>query len=183
MGAGGATRGYQSVGFRVVGVDLDPQPNYCGDEFVQADALAFLRWVDLSQFSAIHASFPCQLYTDYRRKGHGVGDGYLDLITPGRPLLEATGLPWVMENVPRAPLIDAVRICGTSFPGLDVQRHRMFESNFPLVGTRCNHMAREPRYPGATNRAPNSRRVPSRSASGVSRSRPSNERWESTGWS
>jgi DNA (cytosine-5)-methyltransferase 1 len=68
---------------------------------------------------------------------------HLDLITPFRPLLEATGLPWVIENVPGAPLLEPVTICGTAF-GLGVargelQRHRWFEANWPLVGTTCNH--------------------------------------------
>ncbi len=57
--AGGATRGYQLAGFEVVGVDIDPQPDYCGDEFHQADALTF----PLDGFDAIHASPPCQSFT------------------------------------------------------------------------------------------------------------------------
>lgn len=39
-GAGGCAKGYQRAGFYVVGVDKELQPRYCGDEFVQADALA-----------------------------------------------------------------------------------------------------------------------------------------------
>lgn len=42
-GAGGCAKGYQRAGFYVVGVDIKAQPNYCGDEFHQGDALAFLE--------------------------------------------------------------------------------------------------------------------------------------------
>jgi len=31
--AGGCTAGYQRAGFYVVGVDIQKQSNYCGDEF------------------------------------------------------------------------------------------------------------------------------------------------------
>ena len=68
-GAGGAAKGYQRAGFYVVGVDINPQPNYCGDEFHQADAMEILdilvaggTWegYTLADFAAIHASPPCQ---------------------------------------------------------------------------------------------------------------------------
>jgi DNA (cytosine-5)-methyltransferase 1 len=37
----------------------------------------------------------------------------------------------VIENVPGAPLINPVMLCGAAL-GLKTYRHRLFESNFPL---------------------------------------------------
>jgi DNA (cytosine-5)-methyltransferase 1 len=157
-GAGGAAKGYADAGFEVVGVDIKPQPHY-PFKFIQADALVWPDTVTMgSSFDAIHASPPCQCFTAYRRKGHGVGDGYEDLIADTRGLLRATGLPYVIENIPGAPLEDPIRLCGSSF-GLDVRRHRLFESNVPLIGRSCDHSWQKPRFPAATNRKPNSRRT------------------------
>jgi DNA (cytosine-5)-methyltransferase 1 len=146
--AGGAARGYADAGFEVIGVDIKPQPNY-PYEFHQADALNF----PLDGFDAVHASPPCQSFTAYRRKGHGVGDGYLNLILQTRERLIATGLPYVIENVEQArpELIDPVRYCGSSF-GLNIRRHRLFESNVALVPPPCDHGWQTPRFPPATNR-------------------------------
>jgi DNA (cytosine-5)-methyltransferase 1 len=152
--------GYHQAGFDVVGVDITPQPNY-PFEFVQADALDVLAGRhDLGRqaWDAVHASPPCQSFTAYRRKGMGVGDGYPDLIEPTRARLAAAGVPYVIENVEGAPLTDPIRLCGSTF-GLDVRRHRLFESNVPLVAPPCAHSWQTPRFPAATNRAPNSRRT------------------------
>jgi len=152
-GAGGAGVGYHRAGFDVVGVDIAPQSNY-PFEFYHLDALYALANVEPLHFDAIHASPPCQAFSAYRRKGHGVGDGYPDLIGQVRELLEATGLPYVIENVPGAPLREPVTYCGSSF-GLDVRRHRGFESNLPLTPPPCDHasqVTRGKRFPGATNR-------------------------------
>jgi DNA (cytosine-5)-methyltransferase 1 len=155
--AGGAADGYAAAGFDVVGVDIVPQPNY-PYEFIQADAVEAVRYgLDMSQFDAVHASPPCQSFTAYRRKGRGVGDGYENLIPVIRESLEQIARPYVIENVHGAPLENAIRLCGSSF-GLDVRRHRYFESNVPLMAPPCNHSAQKPgRFPGATNRAPMSR--------------------------
>jgi DNA (cytosine-5)-methyltransferase 1 len=146
--AGGASEGYHRAfpDAEIVGVDLEPQPNY-PFTFVQADALEF----DLSGFDFIHASPPCQSFTAYRRKGHGVGDGYLNLIPAMRSRLKAAGVPYVIENVPGAPLENHVQLCGSSF-GLDIRRHRWFESNVELRGSLCDHHWQTPRFPPATNR-------------------------------
>lgn len=122
-GAGGASAGYESAGFEVRGVDIKPQPNY-PFPFTQGDALEVMRalikgyMVDgmrLSDFDAIHASPPCQSFTAYRRKGHGVGEGYPNLIPETRELLIESGKPYIIENVAGAPLDGPVMLCGSSF--------------------------------------------------------------------
>lgn len=123
---GGAARGYQRAGFHVHGVDKNPQPRYVGDEFTQADALEVLRDdAFVGMFDAIHASFPCQAFLEGTL---APAQAVPDLVTPGRPLLDATGLPWVMENVMGAPLDRnrSIVLCANAF-GLRTYRHRRFE--------------------------------------------------------
>lgn len=142
--------GYHRAGFDVVGVDIVDQPHY-PFRFVQADAMKVLAGLDWDAADAIHASPPCQSFTAYRRKGHGVGDGYPNLIPEVRAHLRDIGIPYVIENVHGAPLEDAVMLCGSSF-GLDVRRHRYFETNWPLEGLPCIHDWQTPRFPPASNR-------------------------------
>lgn len=141
-GAGGAAMGYHRAGFEVTGVDIEPQPHY-PFEFRQDDALEFMRsqahcdYIRAgelgSKFDAIHASPPCQGYSVQ-------GGNHPRLIGEVRELLEATGLPYVIENIPdaqaemRAPTI----LCGSNF-GLRVRRHRLFETNWTLMGPPCAH--------------------------------------------
>lgn len=126
-GAGGASMGYHRAGFTVVGVDINPQPNY-PFEFHQADALTF----PLDRFDAIHASPPCQRYSNLARRNGNATD-WPDLIEPVRRRLNATGKPWVIENVVGSPLRSPIVLCGSMFNGLRVYRHRLFESNCPLT--------------------------------------------------
>jgi DNA (cytosine-5)-methyltransferase 1 len=123
-GAGGATKGLQRAGFHVTGVDIKRQPRYCGDVFVQADALK--PPFDLREFDFIWASPPCQAFTTLRALH---GKTYPNHIEATRSLLERSGRPWVMENVPGAPLTRCLVLCGTMF-GLRVYRHRVFEVSF-----------------------------------------------------
>lgn len=127
-GAGGATRGLQQAGFHVTGVDIDPQPHYCGDVFIQADAMTF----PLDGFDLIWASPPCQGYSRMRHLPWLQGRQYPLLIGAMRQRLEAWGGDWIIENVEDAPMQSGVTLCGTMF-GLKVYRHRRFESNVLLM--------------------------------------------------
>jgi DNA (cytosine-5)-methyltransferase 1 len=126
-GAGGAAMGYHRAGFDVVGVDNRPQPRF-PFTFIQADALAFLAAANLASIAAIHASPPCQAFS---RMTHALGDSstHPDLLSPTRGLLEARGMPWVIENVPGAPMRVDLRLCGCMFL-LDVRRERWFETSW-----------------------------------------------------
>lgn len=141
-GAGGAAMGYHRAGFDVVGVDIAPQPRY-PFEFIRYDALDAWEWASAWGFSAVHASPPCQA----RSTQTADRSRHLWLVPAARELLEATGLPYVIENVEgaRAELHDPVRLCGSSF-GLDLRRHRYFETNWPLVAPPCNHAWQTPRF-------------------------------------
>lgn len=140
--AGGCTKGYQSAGFYVVGVDIDSQPHYCGDAFVQMDAIKALEtllaggyitdtggrnWY-LSDFFAIHASPPCQRWSKTQKLQKNT---HPELIEPTRKLLERTGKPYIIENVPGAPLINPVYLSGSMF-GLMTLKPRLFECSFDL---------------------------------------------------
>lgn len=115
--------GYHRAGFDVVGVDLFPQKHY-PFEFVQMDALEVDPW----NFDAVHASPPCQRYSDLANR-NGNADQWPDLVGPVRDKLRQWGGPYVIENVEGSPLINPIVLCGTMFPGLRVIRHRLFESN------------------------------------------------------
>jgi DNA (cytosine-5)-methyltransferase 1 len=146
--------GYWRAGFDVVGVDLAPQPRY-PFAFVRGDALR--PPVRLESFDAIHASPPCQGFTAYKRRPGHVRPRE-NLIPPVREMLEASGKPFVIENVPGAPVY-GVTLCGSMF-GLDVRRHRVFETNPPiLLVPPCQHGDPRPRFAQATNRARQRRTV------------------------
>lgn len=121
--AGGASMGYHRAGFDVVGVDIEPRPNY-PFEFVQADALEYLAEHG-REFDAIHASPPCQA-SSALTKGTNKGLEYLNLIPATREALTAYNVPTVIENVQGSDLRRDVTLCGEMF-GLGVLRHRYFE--------------------------------------------------------
>jgi DNA (cytosine-5)-methyltransferase 1 len=168
---GGASEGYRRAGFDVYGIDLFvdysqkryPFASYKGDailalaRLLAGEALPFthkdgsVEWLTLADFDAIGASPPCQAYSITK---HSHSNEHPDLIGPVRYLLRATGLPYVMENVPGAPLENPLTLCGTEFDLiaedddgtlLHLKRHRLFESNRFLVGNggcRCREYKR-----------------------------------------
>ncbi len=155
---GGASQGYADAGFNVYGVDNEPQPRY-PFPFLQRSALDVLddlfagldvsfpgTALRLSDVAAFAGSPPCQAHTSLR---HRTGKTYLDLIPDTRSRFQASGKPWIIENVVGAPLVNPVRLCGTMFDlgatcrdGVyrQLRRHRLFESNVPLSApAECIH--------------------------------------------
>lgn len=126
--AGGAAYGYMLAGFDVTGIDIKPQPRY-PFAFVLGDAFEYVAEHGY-EYAAIHASPPCQRYSEATPPANR--GNHPDLIAPIRELLQATGKPYVIENVKGAPLSsDAVMLVGSMF-GLRTMRPRLFECSFPV---------------------------------------------------
>lgn len=143
-GGGGAARGYADLGIEVVGVDHRNQPKF-PYEFIKRDALEVLADREfLQQFTAIHASPPCQMFSQTRHMGHHNQAGKVDLLTPTLQFVNDDHL-WIVENVERAPLDPAVMLCGSMFgltgfdPRRQLRRHRKFLTNFPVPQPKCKH--------------------------------------------
>lgn len=158
--AGGAAAGYHAAGFDVLGVDILPQPHY-PFEFIQADAIETLIEVmaggkiaghTLRWFDAVHASPPCPRYSAITRPA--ARPGHPDLVPVVQRLAWRLPVPYVIENVPGAPLREPLLLCGAQF-GLRtttagrgtvwLRRHRLFESNVFLLAPGAGH--EHPRLP------------------------------------
>jgi site-specific DNA-cytosine methylase len=146
--AGGAAVGYHRAGFDAYGVELDedrakhyPFPVHVGDALTVLRTLIYGGCVTfahpdghtedlyLVNFVAIHASPPCQANTALTKgnRGRGWVDTHIDMIPETRDLLDATSLPYVIENVQGATSMRRdLTLCGEMF-GLAVIRHRYFE--------------------------------------------------------
>jgi DNA (cytosine-5)-methyltransferase 1 len=170
-GQGGAAAGYIAAGFAVVGVDLADHSKRYPAAFVRGNAMTLLedaRFV--RQFDAIHTSPPCQGYSIATAGNPSARAKYDRLIAATRELLEQTGKPWVIENVEQArdEMRDPIVLCGSMF-GLEtfdedetplrLERHRLFESNFPIEQPGPEHHFHNPAIPvagvyGGSRRAP-----------------------------
>jgi DNA (cytosine-5)-methyltransferase 1 len=141
-GGGGAAMGYHRAGFdEIVGVDIRPMPRY-PFTFIQGDALEYVREYGRG-FDAIHASPPCQAYSEATPMAYRAN--HPDLIGVVRDALIETGKPYAIENVEgaRKHLLAPVMLCGTMF-GLPIYRHRYFEMQSAIVlsPSTCAHKPR-----------------------------------------
>jgi DNA (cytosine-5)-methyltransferase 1 len=154
-------------------VDIEPQPNY-PFQFVQGDALQ--PPVRLEDFDLVHASPPCQGYSRMRHLPWLKNNVYPLLIDPTREMLQASGVPWVIENVEDAPLLRApglfgihgILLCGTMFD-LPIYRHRPFETSvvLPQPAHKNHHAVISPgRMLGARARVPVARGITAWQANG-----------------
>lgn len=152
-GGFGAGYGFLLAGGEVTGIDkVRRQSLPPGVTFIKADVLDVLEDKEyLQSFDLIHASPPCQTHsrTKHLRDAQGKGTDKVDLIDETRDALDRAGVPYVIENVPGAPLRQDLLLCGSMFPELHVydetgrrwlQRHRIFESTIPLTPPGpCDH--------------------------------------------
>jgi hypothetical protein len=148
--AGGATRGLQRACFAVTGIDIAPQPRYCGDSFVQTDALS-LTLQFLRSFDFIWSSPPCQFGTVLKHLHNARPQDHSNLSPQTRELLKARGRPYVVENVEnvenvREHLIEPNMLCGSMFDlgaaGRELHPHRLVETSFPVQTPVCRHSGR-----------------------------------------
>ncbi len=131
--------GYAWAGFDVTGIDMKHGKRY-PFTYIRGDVRDYLHEDFLSQFDVIAASPPCQTFsaTRHLRNAQGRSTSKVDMIKEVRTALVMSGKPYVIENVPGAPLLNTIQMCGSAF-GLKVRRHRIFESNYALTGTPCHH--------------------------------------------
>ena len=131
--------GYHRAGFDVTGIDLKHGKRYPFN-YIKGDVRDYLNKEFLADFDVIAASPPCQTHssTKHLRNAQGRTTSKIDMIEEVRNALVASGKRYVIENVPNAPLINPIQVCGSAF-GLKVRRHRLFESNVKLLGTNCHH--------------------------------------------
>lgn len=158
-GAGGAAHGYQQAGFYVVGIDNRPQPNYVGDAFILADVFRVLgalalgadtamvvEWGDVNRrllkgAAAVHMSPVCK---DHSRLKNATKreDGTEWQLGATRHFLQMIGKPWVIENVPGAPMRPDYKLCGCMFELRGLRRERWFETSWQGFSMRrpCQHI-------------------------------------------
>lgn len=126
-GGGGAGNGLQQAGFQVTGVDVNDYSQYYPGDFVLSSITELdSQWI--TSFDFVWASPPCKRASKAtKRWGSEVVEAHPDLIGITRELLSAAGVPFVIENVPQAPIRQDLMLCGGMFSLDRLRRHRSFE--------------------------------------------------------
>lgn len=133
--AGGAAHGLAEAGHYVIGVDTRPEvrDDYLrsgAHEFICASVLDVLSDPGfMARITFTWNSPPCQRFSRMCRCRPELWKKYPDLITPSRPLLDAWGGPWMMENVADARpwMKDPITLCMWMW-GRETYRHRLIEA-------------------------------------------------------
>ena len=126
-GEGLAAWGYWLSGrfHEIVGVDIDPEMSSSYSfNFRCADAMT-LDYDFLLSFDFIHASPPCQAYSQVTPKW--AKERHKKLVAGTRLMLEAAGKPFVIENVPGARReLRPNLVMNGGYVGLPMERERLF---------------------------------------------------------
>jgi hypothetical protein len=146
---GGATVGLQRAGFHVIGVDIEPQPGYPGDDFIEMDGLELLSDLPNSAAHAFSLSLgtfvrPALIWESWQgqegntatasNRARGIKDDHEQFIPRARELSDKIGIPYVLEQ-PASSRKGLIRrdltLCMDTFKGDMpppwVQKHRSFE--------------------------------------------------------
>jgi len=127
--AGGASFGYYQaaidlgLNIEITGIDIEFQPNY-PFHFIQADAVEYLKNSSMN-FTHIHASPPCQMYSNstanHRMKGKVYKDNLIEIVE----IMKKINVPCIVENVMPAPIPGDIVLRGDMF-NLQVLKKRKF---------------------------------------------------------
>lgn len=145
-GEGGASMGYYQAAskylpdnqIQIIGVDNRRKVRYPFG-FVHADVLT-LDYEFLLGFDFIHASPPCQAYSQLSHMAKTDMDK--SILPRTLLMLEAAGKPYVVENVPLAPIRADIQLDGSMF-GLSLKRRRIFQTNLRSAAYPCETSFRE----------------------------------------
>jgi DNA (cytosine-5)-methyltransferase 1 len=128
-GIGGSSMGLfqackdNNINASIIGVDIFDMPDY-QFKFIKDDIFNYIEYTDLNSFNFIWASPPCQRYSVCKniKDLTMYGDFCVDI----HNILESSGIPYVIENVPQAPIRKDLLLCGEMF-NMRIIRHRIFE--------------------------------------------------------
>lgn len=134
-GGGGAAAGMIQAGAEVVGVDIDPLcAKWYPGRFILHDVFtieSILDWERLLAWSDLNWGSPvCRRYS-VMTAIRGDQSAHPDQVPRLRAMFQRLGKPYIIENVPGAPLRKDVELCGLMFK-LRSYRHRIFETSFPV---------------------------------------------------